>query len=202
VAGAGESLRLFFALWLGAELQEGLAAWARAAAGKGRPMRRENIHLTLAFLGDTDAALLPRLIALARELPFAPVRLLLDRVGYWKHNRIIWCGAGQDPPALATLVGALRARLDAAGIAYDRKAFVPHVTLVRNAPGLDRAPDWVPLLWEAADFVLVGSARVEGRVSYRVLQRFGGGDRMFRAGSSDPQASSPAAVDASGAALG
>jgi len=172
MAGAGEMARLFFALWPDSDLQAKLAAWAKRAAGKGRPMRRENIHLTLAFLGDTKAALVPDLIALARDLVFAPIRLPLDRVGYWKHNRIIWCGAEQDPAALTGLVAALRARLDAAGIAYDRKPFVSHVTLVRNALGLDAAPAWVPLIWEAVDFVLVTSARIEGRVAYQVMQRF------------------------------
>ncbi len=172
MAGAGESARLFFALWPDVDLQAKLAAWARQAAGKGRAMRRENIHLTLAFLGDTKAALVPDLITLARGLAFPPVQLPLDRVGYWKHNRIVWCGAEADPPALTDLVATLRARLDSAAIAYDRKPFVSHMTLVRNAPGLDAAPAWVPLAWEAADFALVASQRIEGRVSYQPLQRF------------------------------
>ena len=167
---AAETVRLFFALWPDGDLQAKLAAWAKRAAGKGRAMRRENIHLTLAFLGDTDAALLPELSALA--VPFAPMRLVLDRIGYWKHNRIIWCGAEADPPALTGLVERLRERLDAASIAYDRKPFVSHLTLVRNAPGLDAAPAWVPLTWDAADFALVLSMRVEGRVSYQVVHRF------------------------------
>jgi 2'-5' RNA ligase len=126
----------------------------------------------LAFLGDIDSALVPDLIALARELPFAPINLTLDRIGYWKHNRIIWCGAEEDPPALIALVQGLRARLDAAGVAYDHQAFVSHVTLVRNASGLLAAPAWIPLVWEARDFALVSSTRVDGRVTYRVLQRF------------------------------
>ena len=169
---AAETVRLFFALWPESDLQAKLAAWATRAAGKGRAMRRENIHLTLAFLGDTDAALLPDLIALARDLVFAPVRLSLDRIGYWKHNRIIWCGAEEDPPALTALVEGLRARLDAAGIAYDPKPFVSHVTLVRKALGLDAAPAWVPLVWDVRDFALVRSAQIEGRVTYQVVQRF------------------------------
>ena len=172
MAVAGETARLFFALWPQDALQARLAAWARQAAGKGRPMRRENIHLTLAFLGDTDAALVPALEALAQDVAFPAFNLMLDRVAYWKHNRIIWCGAGQDPPALTELVEGLRARLDAAGIAYDKKPFVSHVTLVRNAHGLEGAPAWVPLTWEAADFALVTSVRIEGSVGYRVLQRF------------------------------
>jgi len=169
---AADSVRLFFALWPASDLQAKLAAWARRAAGRGRAMRWENLHLTLAFLGATEAALVPDLIALATGVRFAPVRLPLDRVGYWKHNRIIWCGAGEEPRALAALVEDLRARLAAAGIRYDPKPFVSHVTLVRDAAGLDTAPAWIPLVWEVRDFALVSSARVEGRVGYRVMQRF------------------------------
>jgi 2'-5' RNA ligase len=135
-------------------------------------MRSENVHLTLAFLGATDAALVPDLIALAAGVRFAPIRLPLDRAGYWKHNRIIWCGAGEEPPALTLLVEELRARLDAGGICYDPKPFVSHVTLVRDAAGLPAAPAWIPLVWEATDFALVSSTRVEGRVTYQVMQLF------------------------------
>lgn len=169
---AAETVRLFFALWPESDLQARLAAWARQAAGRGRALRRENLHLTLAFLGATAAALVPDLIALAAGVRFAPIRLPLDSVGYWKHNHIIWCGAGEEPQALAALVADLRAQLDAAGMRYDPKPFVSHVTLVRNAAGLPAAPAWMPLVWEARDFALVGSTRVEGRVSYQVLQRF------------------------------
>ncbi len=164
--------RLFFALWPDGALQGRLAAWAKLAAGRGRAMRRENLHLTLAFLGDTEAALLPEIKALAASVQFDPIRLPLDRVGYWKHNRIIWCGASEEPQTLSALVADLRARLSAAGIRYDPKPFVSHVTLVRDAAGLPEAPAWAPLIWEAADFALVGSVRVEARVTYQLLQRF------------------------------
>ena len=169
---AAETQRLFFALWPTSDLQAKLAAWAAQVAGRGRPMRRENLHLTLAFLGDTDAALVPSLLALAADVRFAAFRLQLDRTGYWKHNRIIWCGAAEEPRSLTALVADLRARLGAAGIRFDPKAFVSHVTLVRNAAGLPAAPAWIPLIWEAADFVLVNSTRVDGRVTYQVVQRF------------------------------
>jgi 2'-5' RNA ligase len=169
---AAETVRLFFALWPGSDLQAQLAAWAKQAAGRGRVMRRENLHLTLGFLGTTEAALVPDLIALAAGVRFAPIRLPLDRVGYWKQNRIIWCGTGEEPQALSALVAELRARLDAAGVRYDPKPFVSHVTLVRDAAGLPAAPAWIPLVWEATDFALVSSIRVEGRVTYQVTQRF------------------------------
>ncbi|MBE0621918.1 MAG: RNA 2',3'-cyclic phosphodiesterase [Burkholderiales bacterium] len=169
---AAEPLRLFFALWPPDDLQAKLAAWADKAAGKGRAMRRENIHLTLAFLGATDPDLLPVLTKNTRAVRFAPIRLMLDRVGYWKHNRIIWCGTEDEPQALTALVADLRAGLDAAGIRYDPKPFVSHVTLVRKSLGLGGAPRWVPLVWEVRDFALVRSVAIEGGVSYQVLQRF------------------------------
>ncbi len=167
---AAAKLRLFFALWPEVSLQMQLAAWAKRAAGRARVMRAENLHLTLAFLGDTDAARLPELLAL--DLPFGAHRLVLDRAGYWKHNRIIWCGAEEEPAELAQLVAGLRARLDALGIAFDHKAFVSHVTLARNARGLDAAQAWTPIAWEVRDFALVQSSRVEGRVLYQVLRRY------------------------------
>jgi len=165
-------VRLFFALWPDSELQGRLAAWAKLHAARGRVMRRENLHLTLAFLGATEIGLIPDLTAAASGVRFAPFRLTLDRAGYWKHKRIIWCGTGEEPQALAALVGDLRARLSAAGIRYDPKAFVSHVTLVRDAAGLPATPAWLPLVWDAKDFALVRSTRVEGRVTYQVTQRF------------------------------
>jgi len=167
-----EPARLFFALWPSEHLQGKLAAWAKQAAGRGRVMWRENLHLTLVFLGSVDAALVSDLLALAARVRFDPVRLPLDRTGYWSHNSIIWCGASEDPPALTALVGDLRARLDAAGMSYDHQPFVSHVTLVRNAAGLPEVPHWMPLVWEAADFTLVSATRAGGRVTYQILQRF------------------------------
>ncbi len=169
---AAESVRLFFALWPESDLQARLAAWAEQAAGRGRTMRQENLHLTLAFLGDTEAALVPSVISLAGGVRFHSFELPLDRVGYWKHNRIIWCGASEVPDELTALVEDLRARLAGAGIRHDPKPFVSHITLVRNASGLPASPAWIPLIWKAGDFALVRSTRIAGRVSYRVLQRF------------------------------
>ena len=56
-------LRLFFACWPDAALQEQLAQLGRQLQRQcgGKPSRRENLHLTLVFLGDVDSADLPQL---------------------------------------------------------------------------------------------------------------------------------------------
>ena len=172
MSAAAETVRLFFALWPDGTLQGRLAAWAKQAAGTARPMQRENIHLTLAFLGATDAVLLPLLAECARTVRFAPFALALDQAVYWKHKRIVWCGPEEEPPALTALVAELRAALDQAGIRYDPKPFVSHVTLLRKSSGLAAAPRWAPLAWDVRDFGLVRSVPVEGGVRYEVVERF------------------------------
>ena len=169
---AAPALRLFFALWPPEELQAKLAAWAGKAAGKGRAMRRENIHLTLAFLGATDPAQLTAITERARAVRFEPLRLRLDRVVYWKHNHIVWCGPDEEPPALTAMVTDLRVKLEAAAIRFDPKPFVSHVTLVRKSLGLAGAPRWKPLVWDVRDFALVRSVQVDGGVKYEVMERF------------------------------
>ncbi len=157
-AAASERLRLFFALWPDAAARSALARYAQdaQAACGGRLMRPPNLHVTLAFIGDVDAARLDAILAAASTV--APRRLVLDidRVEYWRHNRIVWAGASAVPDALVALVDELRAALDAAGVRYDRKAWVPHATLLRDARAA-ALPPLAPVAWPVEGFVLVKS---------------------------------------------
>lgn len=155
---AGARLRLFFALWPDPGAREALAAWARAAHTLcgGRLMRPQNLHFTLAFLGDTAAPRLDALLAAAATVTPRRFALAVDRAEYWRHNRIVWAGAAAVPEALAALVAELRGALDAAGFRYDARPFVPHVTLLREARPAT-LPPFAPVAWPAASFVLVKS---------------------------------------------
>ena len=151
--------RVFFALWPAPELAARLAAIARERAGHGRPTRPETVHLTLAFLGDVPESRLPDLVAAAGRVRAAPCSLEIDRLGYWRHNRLLWAGCSA-PPALAELVAGLLSELQAAGFAVPDagRPFVPHLTLVRKQalPPADLAlPE--TLHWDYRDFVLVRS---------------------------------------------
>jgi 2'-5' RNA ligase len=161
--------RLFFALWPDDGLREVLARWSReahAAAG-GRMTQPRNLHMTLAFLGDTDDAHMPALHAAAAAVTMKPCSMILDRCAWWKHNHIVWAG-GEAPPALQDAVRRLRLGLDRAGITFDHKAFVPHVTLLRKAAAAP-LPVFEPLVWPVRSFVLVASSHDAKGPAYRVV---------------------------------
>ena len=167
-------MRLFFALWPEDEVREALAGWAAACRQcvRGRATRTENLHATLAFLGEVAASDVARLAALAASLPCQRFELTLDRLQYWPRKRIVLAGCTRTPDALASLAQAMRAGLSQAGFRVEDRDYVPHVTLLRDARS---APDAVavdPLPWRVQDIVLVESVRSHGTLRYRPIQRF------------------------------
>jgi len=163
-------LRLFFALWPDDRVRARLAAYATAAQGRtgGRIMRAEGLHMTLAFLGDVDAARFAALRELGGSVAVKPFEWILDEAGFWKHNRIVWVGASAVPTQLATLVADLRAALKSAGFAFDAKPFVPHATLVRKGSSSRELPPFTPIPWHVTRFVLVRSALGEEGSRYEI----------------------------------
>lgn len=135
----------------------------------GRRTPTENVHITLAFLGRVDAGQFDAIVAAARGVQARRFMLRLDEPGYWTHNHIGWLGATQVPEELKTMVAELRAALVHAGVGFDPKPFVPHVTLVRNArPPKEDWPTLNPVEWPVNGFALVSSERDESGPYYRI----------------------------------
>lgn len=123
-------MRLFVAIQLNREMRDalvGLQDQMRAQRVTGNYTPAENLHLTLAFIGDyPDPEDVP--------LPsFSPFDLALE--GYGSFGELWWAGL-HDSPALEACVRRLRRQLAEAGIPFDRKRFSPHITLVRRASGV------------------------------------------------------------------
>jgi 2'-5' RNA ligase len=154
-------MRLFFASWPCAGVAAALARWA-GEVGKacgGRATRQELIHLTLSFLGDADPVAARDL---ARSVRCAASSFPLERSRYWAHNRIVWVGPAQTPPALAQLARSLG----------EQREFGAHVTLIRDA----RAPWALPappaLVWPVTQFTLVNSVLGPEGPAYEVLESY------------------------------
>ncbi len=164
---------MFFALWPEDGVRDALYREAQALHRScgGRAMRRENLHLTLVFVGGVAVERLEALKSVAGTLRGSSFGLVLERLGYWRHNRIVWASPLTVPETLRELVSSLEGRLEQAGFEFDARPFAPHVTLLRDAraPGI---PAPLHLDWPVGDFVLVESEREPRGAEYRVLARW------------------------------
>ncbi len=131
-------MRAFIALDIPQALREDVAALARQlkTSVRGRFVPRENYHVTIAFLGDViERELADAMLALDEAASrFAPVELAPDELGKFgrANDATLWLGFTQDPK-LMELAAFVREGLDDAGVNYDSKPFVPHLTIARRA---------------------------------------------------------------------
>jgi 2'-5' RNA ligase len=129
-------VRLFVAI----PLPPGLAARASeilpAALPALRRVKPENLHLTLAFLGQTADERLPDVAAAAKEAagPVARFRLAFDRAGRFPERgrpRVVWLGISDGAPSVLELGAGVYAGLRRRGLRFDDRALAPHLTLAR-----------------------------------------------------------------------
>ncbi|MGR3364824.1 MAG: RNA 2',3'-cyclic phosphodiesterase [Maritimibacter harenae] len=98
----------------------------------GRLVEPENLHLTLAFLGDISDATAREVAAGLAELPDGPIELELtglDVMGGRKPNLVLM--DARPTQALVNLQDRVRRVAQDAGIHMERRRFRPHVTLAR-----------------------------------------------------------------------
>lgn len=123
-------MRLFLAVNFNEEM---LAALEEAQALlqkrglRGRYAPAENLHLTLAFIGEYPDP--DRVLEVMDTVEFAPFPLSLE--GFGRFGDLWWAGLAPSEP-LNALVKRLRRALAEGPIPFDRKRFSPHITLVRK----------------------------------------------------------------------
>lgn len=125
-------LRLFFGLELPGPVKQRLLSIQQPVAG-ARWQREDQLHLTLAFLGDVEAQQLPDIREAARNLAVEPFDLTVSGVGCFghpDHPKNLWAGV-QPMEKLAELHDALNQRLASCGFVQEKRTFRPHITLSR-----------------------------------------------------------------------
>lgn len=133
-------------MFVAVPLPVGIAAAASALLPEHPALRRvrpEQMHLTLAFLGETPAGRLPEAAeAVARGAGgHQRFRLRLDTVGCFPPSgapRVVWLGASAGRDALVLLGRDVRAALAQSGLPFDPKPLQAHVTLARVREKADR----------------------------------------------------------------
>jgi RNA 2',3'-cyclic 3'-phosphodiesterase len=130
-------MRTFVAIELPEEIRGVLAgeqARFRSAAADARWTRPEGIHLTLKFLGEVPDNQVARVERALREIGhLEPFRVRIKGFGFFPEAvrpHVFWAGV-DAPPQLAQLAARVEATLAPLGFAPEKRAFSPHLTLVR-----------------------------------------------------------------------
>ncbi|WP_158781768.1 RNA 2',3'-cyclic phosphodiesterase [Pantoea sp. BAV 3049] len=167
-----EQKRLFFGLSLPDEIRQSLIRWRADTfpAEAGRPVAADNLHLTLAFLGEISKKKSEALKQLAGRIKQPGFTLTLDDAGHWPRSGVVWLGPKQSPRGLLQLAEILRSQAARSGCYQSPMPFHPHVTLLRNAT----QPVTLPprnFRWQfhVERFALFESVFAKGRTQYKEL---------------------------------
>lgn len=180
-------MRLFFALALPDDVRSALAPLVEAARQKAGDAvgftRVEQLHFTLAFLGETPK-LDDALAAGASSQALPPFEVELSGRGAFpgmSRPRVLWLGVGQGARELTAvaerLCGALRER----GFTLEDRPFRPHLTLGRVRPhgasqarrALEAIPPGPVARFTAREIALVQSVLGPNGAKHTALRPFG-----------------------------
>jgi RNA 2',3'-cyclic 3'-phosphodiesterase len=174
--------RLFFALWPTAAMQEALILAAERtlrSLRSGRPVLRENLHLTLAFIGSVPDSALRALEdiashvsppgAVAASRARAVVEMSFDSVEYWPRSEILCAAASHAPSEAAAFAEALKQGLSSGSFAPDLKPFRAHVTLARQVKRRPAERTLTAVTWTFSDFALIESRSTPAGSLYSVV---------------------------------
>ena len=135
-------MRLFIAIDLPDDLKRELGRlWTDIPGARRVP--KEQIHLTLAFLGEVDEAAMERLTGELARIQAPEFRLGFSGTGCFpdRHRpRVVWIGL-EPNPRLKHLADRVHEAVLACGIPQDERPFSPHITLARLRQSLSRESD-------------------------------------------------------------
>lgn len=177
-----ERARLFVALELPRDVRDAVIEW-RQEALTARPglrfVARENLHVTLCFLGGRWAREIEPIVAACRALPGrAPPEIALAQAIWLPRRRPRVLAVALDDPqhALADVQAALSELLAAGGwYTPEKRPYTAHVTVARvgrdgRAPRLELAPP-PPMRFRAPCASLYRSRLAPGGARYEALAR-------------------------------
>lgn len=166
-------MRCFIAAWPDEATRVALQRKVEALeprVARARAMQPRNLHLTLAFIGEIDAPEATELARNCRDLEGDTFDWSVDCLGWFPRARVAWAG-GLVTETLAIEVARVRTHLDEFSTSYDRRPFVPHVTLFRDVRQFDcSGPLAEPVHWRTAQIALYAAARDESGPLYRRIE--------------------------------
>lgn len=135
---------------------------------KGSYTRKENLHMTAAFVGEFDRP--ERILEAMNRVPIPSITLELSRLGHF--GDLYWVGT-KKVPCLEEYVFRLRKQFHEYKIPFDAHPFLAHITVARRIIAPQNTEINVPEThMELRHVCLMESARdADGKVFYRELGR-------------------------------
>ncbi len=146
--------RLFLALLPDNLLIKQLARLQKNIPGRKTPP--ENLHMTLAFLGNQPDSVVSELADFLDRLEFSPFSLSLDKIGWFPKIRLGWIGPTTVSAALTRLHRITHRFLVPAYITDKKETFRPHITLARQSIPTDMKIS-EPVIWHVNRLALMQS---------------------------------------------
>ena len=144
----------------------------RAVSSRGNFSLPENLHLTLAFLGECDARQTAAIKSAMDQVTFAPFELAIERTGLYRRDDgdLWWAGVREDRQLL-DMQRLLADKLNAEGFAVEKRKYSPHITLGRKVSA-NVAPRPVAPFGEMVTRIdLMKSERINGKLTYTAIYK-------------------------------
>lgn len=127
----------------------------------------ENLHLSLAFLGDCDQKKRRHAITAMEAISFSPFTLAIDSLGRFrgKSGDLWWAGI-KDNPDLISLQGQVIKELAGLDFHLDKRPFNPHITLGRQVITNEIPHTVESFSQEIHKIDLLRSTRIAGYLTY------------------------------------
>lgn len=134
---------------------------------KGNYTQPENLHLTLAFIGETERV--EEIKAAVDAVKFEPFVIRTGKMGCFNgRSRVVWLGIeGED--RVKAIAQQLRRNIDQRGIDYAKGKFSPHITLVRQPSEMPLDIDVESESMTVSKIYVMKSERINGRLVYTAL---------------------------------
>jgi len=166
--------RLFFALWPSEQVKQSIIDVLSSLPPQvnGRVMQTQNLHATLHYVGQVTESTKDCMHSAAQSVKAEGFQLNLDRLGLFPKAKIFWMGAQNTTDQLMQLHKKLGIALEGCGFVVDKRAYAPHLTLLRKCRGPVPAEIEFSIPWRVEEFVLVESITYQEGVKYQVLEKY------------------------------
>jgi 2'-5' RNA ligase len=164
-------MRLFVAINFNNDTRSRLAAIQselHSRSKQGNFTLSDNLHLTLAFIGEAAPKKADEIKAILETVVFKPFDIQIDRLGTFSRGSLWWAGLSKSQP-LMDLQYEVESKLALCGFMMDSRGYSPHITIGRKVETSAKPWKIEPFGETVTRIDLMKSERAGGRLVYTAI---------------------------------